>query len=199
MQKTIHIFRHGLTDWNKLRRMQGHTNIPLNEEGQKQAQNLQTFFHENPVELFMSSDLQRALETAQIANAHLQLPLHTSPALREAFLGELEGLTITEAHEKYGKDSWELWTSLDPLHFNFAYPNGETAHQAIARFSKALENFCTNFSFTTAGVCTHGLIMRRFLHSLRPDLKEPLPIPNCVVYTIHWNPVAKQFSFSWTP
>lgn len=195
MPKIIHLFRHGLTDWNALRRLQGHTDIPLNEEGRRQATELQNFFKKNPVELFLSSDLQRALETAQIANAPFQRPLHVSAGLRESFLGQLEGLTLTEAHEKFGTVAWEKWMSMEPRHFDFAYPEAESTHQTIARFTQTLQKFCIETPFHHAGVCTHGLIMRRFLHSLRPDLQEALPIPNCVVYTVQWDEKSQTFSF----
>lgn len=195
MPKIIHLFRHGLTDWNALRKMQGHTDIPLNEEGRQQALKLQTFFKQNPVELFATSDLSRAQETTKIANAKLQLPTETFSGLREAYLGALEGLTLAEAHERFGVEPWEKWTSINPAHYEFAFPEAESSRQAVTRFQQTLQIFCTEYSFKTAGVCTHGFILRRFLHSLRPDLTDPLPIPNCVVYTIHWDEKSNKFSF----
>lgn len=195
MLKTIHLFRHGQTDWNNLRRMQGHTNIPLNEEGRKQALALQTYFAENSVDLFVTSDLLRAQQTAEIANTYLTHPLMTSPEFREVYLGELEGLTQTEAHEKYGVASWEKWTSIEPENAHFRYPQAESAHEAIERFTNGLKRICVEHEFKTAGLCTHGLIMRRFLNTLRPDLTEALPIPNCVVYKVEWNQEQGLFSF----
>ncbi len=86
--------------------MQGHTDIPLNEEGRRQALSLQSFFEKNPIDLLASSDLQRAHETARIANAQLQLPLIVSKEFREVYLGVLEGTTQQEAHEKFGPEAW---------------------------------------------------------------------------------------------
>ncbi|UOF02275.1 histidine phosphatase family protein [Bdellovibrio reynosensis] len=199
MLKTIHLFRHGQTDWNINRRMQGHSDIPLNEEGRKQALALQTYFAENPVELFISSDLIRAQQTAGIANEKLGLPLEYHADFREVFLGELEGMTQSEAHEKFGIESWDKWTSLDPMHFGFTYPKAESALVAVERFSHALKRLCSERSFLNAGLCTHGLIMRRFLHSLRPELQEALPIPNCVVYKITWDELSGKFLFDFNP
>lgn len=196
MPKTIHLFRHGLTEWNQLRRMQGHTDIPLNPEGQQQALALQEYFAQNPVDLFMSSDLQRAKETAAIANRNLRRPLHTNSGLRETNLGQLEGLTLPEAQEKFGVQTWENWLSLDSKYFDFAFPDGESTHQALARFTTTLKSFCKDYEFQSAGVCTHGLILRRFLHSLKPELTEALPIPNCVIYTVTWSHEQQKFFFS---
>lgn len=166
--------------------MQGHTDIPLNQEGQKQALSLQTFFKENAVDLFISSDLSRAKETANIANKNLGKPVLISEFFREVCLGDLEGLTLPQAHAQFGLEAWEKWISLNPENFHFRYPRGESAHEAVSRFEQGLRNICLKHDFLAAGLCTHGLIMRRFLHSLRPDLKEDLPIPNCVVYKIEW-------------
>jgi probable phosphoglycerate mutase len=195
MRKTIYLFRHGQTDWNLLRRMQGHSDIPLNDEGRKQAQGLQEFFKENPVEIMASSDLSRAQQTASIANGNLNAPTFYSENFREVFLGDIEGMTQDEICQKHGEDNWIRWTSHEIKNFSFTYANGECAVDAIDRFQKGLIEFCEGVEFTVAGLCTHGLMLKRFLHSLRPDLQEPLPIPNCVVYRIDWSP-EKGFEFS---
>lgn len=187
MPKTIHLFRHGQTDWNNTRRLQGHTDIPLNAEGRKQALSLQDFFAQNPVDVFISSDLCRAQETAQIANQTLAKPFLISADFREVKLGEIEGLTHEQILSQHGEETWQRWQSIDPIHFDFSFKDGETAFASLARFTGALQKMCQQHDFTTAGLCTHGLMMRRFLHSLRPTLTEPLSVPNCSVFTIHWD------------
>ncbi|KHD89983.1 MAG: hypothetical protein OM95_00160 [Bdellovibrio sp. ArHS] len=148
------------------------------------------------MDLFAASDLSRAQETARIANSVLVKPLHISVGLREVYLGDLEGLTLQEAHEKFGMESWQKWTSTDPAHLDFCFPNAESPRQSILRFTQALTDFCCQHSFSSAGVCTHGLVMRRFLHSLRPELQELLPIPNCVVYKVAWDSDKNVFYFN---
>lgn len=175
--------------------MQGHTNIPLNDEGRKQALTLQPYFKDNTVDLFITSDLLRAQQTAEIANTSLSRPFVISPEFREVYLGQLEGLTQEEAHQKYGLESWERWTSLDPKNARFCYPEGESVHAAIERFQNGLKKICQEHDFKAAGLCTHGLIMRRFLHSIKPELKEALPIPNCVVYKVEFNEENGLFTF----
>lgn len=169
------------------RRLQGHTDIPLNNEGRNQAKTLQSFFAKNPVDLFFASDLSRAKETASIANFQTQAPLHTSSDFREVCLGEIEGLTHEEILHLHGDEAWARWQSIHPEDFNFSFKNGETAFTAIARFEKGLKDVCQNYDFKVAGLCTHGLMMRRFIHRLRPELKEPVPVPNCSVFTIQWD------------
>nr|BFD66431.1 histidine phosphatase family protein [Bdellovibrio sp. HAGR004] len=195
MQKIIHLFRHGLTDWNHQRRLQGHTDIPLNSEGQNQALALQDFFQHNPVDLFVSSDLSRARQTAEIANTQLAHPLFISSHFREVFLGDIEGWTREEVAEKFGAPAWENWLAIQNHDGDFRFPGAESSNQAIQRFAAGLTELCKQKDFKAAGLCTHGLIMRRFLHSLRPDLIEALPTPNCVVYTVKWDPSAEKFIF----
>lgn len=175
--------------------MQGHTDIPLNDEGRKQALSLQSYFRENPVDLFISSDLARAQETANIANTHLLRPILFSADLREVSLGVLEGMTQEEVHRQFGVESWQKWISMDPAHLDFRFPQAESAREAIARFQSALKRFCHEHEFSSAAVSTHGFVMRRFLHMLRPDLTETLPTPNCVVYQVEWDEGSREFSF----
>lgn len=195
MRKTIHMFRHGLTDWNLQRKLQGHTDIPLNEEGRSQALGLIPFFRDNPVDVFISSDLIRARQTAEVANQELRRPLLIERDFREVNMGELEGMTREAVAEKYGAATWERWISVHRDHADFAYPGSESAQDTVRRFQDRLMEICQNTSYRTIGLCTHGLAMRRFLHSLRHDLTEPLPTPNCVVYTVEWDAGSGLFRF----
>lgn len=183
MSKTLYLIRHGQTDWNVQRKMQGHTNIPLNELGKTQAQTLQNFFQNNPVEKVFSSDLDRAFQTAQLATqAEDIIRLH---GLREVRLGEIEGRTEPEIIAHYGPEAWQNWISLEP-HANCAFPGGETHHESIQRMLQNLEHIFTEHDFKQAAACTHGLLIRRLGHHLCPDLKEMLPIPNCGIFGLEW-------------
>ncbi len=86
------LIRHGETAWNRVRRMQGHIDIGLNEAGQRQAQSLARALQNEPPAAIYASDLQRARDTAQaVADVH-QLPVHINIALRERCYGAFEGL-----------------------------------------------------------------------------------------------------------
>lgn len=183
MAKTLYLIRHGITDWNAQRKMQGHTDIPLNALGREQAQSLKTFFQTNPVEKVFSSDLDRALQTARLSSGfeHI-IPIQ---GLREVRLGEIEGKTESEIVAQYGQEAWDHWVSWAPQ-ANFAYPGGETHQESLARFKHHLEDLFKNHEFKKAAAYTHGLILRRLAHHLCPHLTEPLMIPNCGVFALHW-------------
>lgn len=182
--KTLFLIRHGQTDWNVQRRMQGHTNIPLNELGRTQARSLQNFFLNNPVEKVFSSDLDRAWQTAEIATSSPSVI--KLEGLREVKLGAIEGHTEQEIVSKYGAESWQNWISLGPQ-ANYAFPGGETHHECLQRMLENLKNIFIHHDFQKAAVCTHGLLIRRLGHHLRPDYTELLPIPNCGVFEVRWH------------
>lgn len=183
MNKTLYLVRHGLTDWNVQRKMQGHSNIPLNSVGRSQAQALQDFFKKNPVDKVFSSDLDRAFETAQLATGAKDI--FKMSGLREVCLGEIEGKTEPEILSQYGHEAWQQWISLEPQ-ADYAFPGGETHKQSLHRFIKNIEHIFTQHEFSKAAACTHGLMIRRLAHTLCLDLKELLPIPNCGVFELHW-------------
>ncbi|ODP28104.1 Phosphoglycerate mutase (2,3-diphosphoglycerate-independent) [Paenibacillus nuruki] len=107
----IGLIRHGLTDWNALGRIQGHSDIPLNDEGRRQAgllaERLVTERESVQWDFIVASELSRAQETAQIIADRLHIPLlEPDQRLKERSFGQVEGLTWQEREEKWGAD-WE--------------------------------------------------------------------------------------------
>ncbi|GGF75027.1 phosphoglycerate mutase [Paenibacillus albidus] len=106
----IGLIRHGLTDWNAAGRIQGQSDIPLNEEGRQQARMLgdrllQETYH---WDYCITSSLSRAAETGQIIAGKLGIPLlEPDDRIRERAYGQVEGLTAAEREQKWGKD-WNL-------------------------------------------------------------------------------------------
>lgn len=91
MKTKLTIVRHGETDWNAAGKIQGHTDIPLNEKGRGQAHALAEKFAKIPFTRCYSSDLKRASETAQIIYSPHQLPVLTDHRLRERYFASWEG------------------------------------------------------------------------------------------------------------
>lgn len=90
------IWRHGQTDWNIDNRFQGHADVPLNTVGRKQASDAATLLTALSPAAIISSDLQRAANTAQELAARVGLPVRTDVRLRETDVGSWSGHTITE-------------------------------------------------------------------------------------------------------
>jgi broad specificity phosphatase PhoE len=89
--KHIYLVRHGETEWNAQRLVQGHSDIPLNERGREQARLLAARVQQLPITQVCSSDLQRAYETAVTAAQTLGLSVCRHPELRERNYGDWEG------------------------------------------------------------------------------------------------------------
>jgi len=95
-RKTIELIliRHGETQWNNQRRIQGgSSDIELNETGRNQAEKLGLSLKEREINAIYSSPLKRARDTAQAVASHHNLEMHIEPGLRELEVGELEGVT----------------------------------------------------------------------------------------------------------
>jgi len=104
------LVRHGETDWNRDRRIQGSTDIPLNDAGRAQARDAAATLREQldlssalVAPVIVSSDLSRARETAQIIAAELELPApRTYTDLRERAYGDAEGVDAAEFISRWG-------------------------------------------------------------------------------------------------
>lgn len=191
--RTLYFFRHGLTDWNQQRRLQGHTDIPLNQEGRDQALSLQDFFQQNPVQKVFSSDLGRAVETASLATGFAAEKIIRHAGLKEARLGDLEGLREEEITARFGPESLLKWRSLEPEDRNYAFPGGESREQCNQRFHRALLDLCKEHPFTHAAVCSHGFAMRRLFHFFSGEKTIPPLIANCVIYQVRFEESSRAF------
>ena len=83
--------RHGETDWNLQGRMQGQTNIPLNEPGREQARQAAGLLVDLPIVAMVASPLDRAPETATIIQESLGVPMEIIPEIQEVYCGKNEG------------------------------------------------------------------------------------------------------------
>ena len=89
------LVRHGETDWNQIRRIQGGgSDTQLNDRGRQQAEGLATKLKQERIQAIYSSPLQRALDTAQVIARRHQVKVAIEPALKEIYAGELEGTPI---------------------------------------------------------------------------------------------------------
>lgn len=96
MHKTIplipfYFICHGQTDWNLEDRIQGSTDIPLNETGHDQAKSVIPIISAKGITRIITSPLMRAHKTAEIINEHLCVPIHIVDDFKERSVGILEG------------------------------------------------------------------------------------------------------------
>ncbi len=133
----ILLVRHGETDWNVAQRIQGSTDIPLNENGLAQAEELaHTLENRNtPIIGVYTSKLQRAAQTAQCVADMLGVPCHVLPGLEEINFGLWEGITWEQVAERF-PDDLKRWKE------NRRYeqpPHGESYQELLVRVVEALQ------------------------------------------------------------
>lgn len=137
MAQRIWLVRHGQTDYNRDGRWQGQMDIPLNEQGRREAAALRDYLiahHKAGFRRIISSDLMRALDTARAVATAYGLKPETDVRWREIHLGTFEGLMSEDIQQRY-PDEWAT-RKADPA--NYIYPNGE--NRAMLR-DRALEAF----------------------------------------------------------
>lgn len=145
------LVRHGQTDWNLTRRYQGHTDIPLNALGIRQAAALKRRLAHEPITCIHASDLSRAHATAQIISGG-SLKIHPDARLREMYFGSWEGLTYPEVQSRYPAALAAF--EADPIHF--PPPNGETLAALASRASAFLDDLRANPDGSAILLVAHG-------------------------------------------
>ncbi|MFC5458617.1 histidine phosphatase family protein [Massilia niabensis] len=126
----IALIRHGETAWNAERRLQGHLDIDLNNEGRRQAVALAAALAGEQVDVLVSSDLARAAQTAKALGEVLHLPLFIDGRLRERCYGGFEGLLYSEIAERYPRE-FAAWQGRD---VDGTLPPGQNRGESFREF-----------------------------------------------------------------
>jgi uncharacterized phosphatase len=149
---TFAFIRHGQTDWNRDDKLQGSSDIPLNDIGREQAHEAARLLAGGGWTAIVSSPLKRARETAEIIAADLGIELGPSyPDLVERDYGSLEGSSSSEATER--------WPNRD-------YPGAETLDSVVQRGLAGLARIEADFAHVDVVIVCHGTIIRYTLASL---------------------------------
>jgi len=137
-------------------KFQGQTDIPLIEDGRRQAAALGRRMSSLKLEALYSSDLVRAYETAQIVASYHNKQVETVPELKELNFGEWEGLTHSEIKKKYPEEL-ELWWN-NPFSINV--PGGESFSELSKRAVNAIKKIVRKHRNGRVAVVTHGGVIR---------------------------------------
>ncbi|MBQ6602258.1 MAG: histidine phosphatase family protein [Eubacterium sp.] len=160
--------RHGQTDWNTLRKVQGTTDIPLNENGIRQAYQLCDYLKENSISFtkIYSSYQTRAVQTAEIAAEQFNTGYETVKGLEEMNLGLFEGHTWDEILSMYAEE-FELWQA--DRRYSTS-PGGESYQMVLERVFQALDYILEQNDAASEGnvlIITHGAVIMTLLAVLR--------------------------------
>jgi probable phosphoglycerate mutase len=178
------LIRHGETDWNVDRRLQGHTDIPLNQHGLAQAKQMAQSLKaiDLDFDVLYTSDLLRAASTAKAIENAFGVTAITHQALRERHLGALQGLSTQEAPEQE-PELWKLHLKRDLDH---TLRGGESIKQFAQRIHGALEEIRIAHLGKTILLVSHGGaldMMYRLASNQALEAEKAVAVPNA---SLNW-------------
>lgn len=180
--------RHGETAWNVDTRLQGHLDIPLNATGRWQAQRTAGALVEEGISAIYSSDLLRALQTAQALGSALSLPVVTDTRLRERAFGVFEAHTYAEIDARWPADA-RRWMQREP---DFAPEGGESLREVYVRCLDAVGALAEAHAGQTIALVAHGGVMDclyRAATQLDLQVKRSWPLGNASINRLLHNGV----------
>jgi len=186
------LIRHGETDWNRERRLQGHLDIPLNAQGLRQARQLASSLQAQGLHFtaLHVSSLERARQTAAAISQHNGLPIQIHPALRERHYGIFQGKTFAEAMHSI-PDAYQRHQDREP---DFDLHGGESLRQFQQRIMHCMQQLAAQHQGQQILVVSHGGVLEMVYRTASGKaLSEPrdFPIPNAALNWIshddgHW-------------
>jgi uncharacterized phosphatase len=152
----LYLVRHGETDWNRARRIQGSTDIPLNDTGRGQAASTGQLLARRDWDAIIASPLSRAFETASIIAAEVGLPEPTTrDSLVERRYGEAEGLNYQQVDDRFPEGA--------------DVPGRESRDEVMERVVPALLGIAAEHPGQNVIVVSHGGVIRAVLGAIDPD------------------------------
>jgi len=169
----IAFIRHGNTDWNIEKRAQGHANNPLNKRGIKQAEAVAERLSNENWDVFFSSDLLRATQTAEIIASKTKIPIKAfCKELRELDRGQIEGTIEKDRIEKWGKE----WRKYDLKQ--------ETTQSVQKRGVRFVRKIVDQYPEKKVLVVGHGFMIAQTLRALFKNDTEEYEEPDNASITV---------------
>lgn len=158
----VYLVRHGQTEWNRELRFRGRADIPLNENGHRQASAIADALTDEGISAIYTSPLRRSIETAQPVAVVLHLDITTVQGLIDISYGEWEGLGYDEVRRRYAK-LYREWEERPDL---VKFPNGESLDDARRRSFSALTEIVEKNSGKSILIIPHRVINKVLLCAL---------------------------------
>ncbi len=177
MSLELIIVRHGQSEGNRDRMFTGHGPSPLTERGREEARAVAARIATDPVDAIFSSDLPRAVQTAEPLAATTGIAIVQDAALREKNFGDLTGKRFVEIETEY-PDVWRGLLARDPM---YQPPGGESHAECRARVGGFLSRLFESHPSGRVVLVSHGVAINHMLYSL---LHVPSDSPSPAVFQI---------------
>lgn len=183
------LIRHGETDWNRVRRVQGHVDIGLNATGRTQAWQLgAALAARDAIARIYTSDLARARETARAVARATGTSMTEVPALRERHFGQFQGMRFVEADQRFPEQAWH-WRHRTP---DWSPPGGGESLVAFRqRILAAVDALGRQNTGRQIAVITHGGtldVLYRAATGLGLQSPRTWQIGNATINRVLWTP-----------
>ena len=165
---TIYLTRHGETEWNEKKLIQGHTDIPLNTKGKEQAKLLGKQLKDIDFDVVFSSDLLRAANSAEIIIKEKKMIVIKIKALRERFFGRFEGKSLTEMRKAFG----EVMLVTKEKQKKLKIYDVENDEEIITRLIPFMKKIAKQYIGKKILMVTHGGLLRAFLSYVNYEVPE---------------------------
>lgn len=171
------LVRHGETEWNAERRIQGQIDIGLNDIGRRQAEAAGRWLQGAGIGALYSSDLKRAWATAEAIGLALGLAPVATPDLRERGYGAFEGLTYAEAQAQFP----DGYAAFEGRNADYDFAGGESLRAMFARVTERLKAIAASHPGQRVAVIVHGGVLdivNRFVRGNPLEMPRDFLIPN---------------------
>lgn len=170
------LIRHGQTAWNADGRIQGQEDIPLDEIGISQADDVAYIFLFKHFDIIYSSPLLRSIDTAiKLARDHSGINIVLDDRLKERHYGFWQGMLESEVKEKY----WDIWNTNWRL---YGPPNGESQSQLVIRAASFLDDILQKHTDQQVAIVSHECLlaaMLGYILKMPPEMHQSLRWDNC--------------------
>ena len=182
------ITRHGQTEWNVEKRMQGQADSPLTALGKMQADALRQRLSGLEFDAVYCSSLQRAVDTAEIVCKGRNTSIISLDSLREIAIGSWSGMLLSEVNENYPEQAHNFWKEPEAY---VPMPGGETYLQLRERAGKTMQELAERHKNQTVLVVTHGIVLKLLYNFFRyqpiADIACNHPHPkSCCYCEVEW-------------
>ena len=176
------LIRHAETVWNREKKIQGQTDSPLTRQGISQAEKWGRVLNQISWDRIMTSDIGRAIETAERINQKLQVTIYSDPGLREQDWGQWTGKTLIEIE----KEDPQFFAAQISAGWMFHPPEGETRLNIWERGHIALVNMAARWPGETILVVTHEGIIKSLIYRLSGRKFAGSEPPMIKSFHLHW-------------
>lgn len=201
MPTQVLFIRHGETSWNRIKRIQGHIDIPLADTGLEQAQRLAERLSSEArsgarLDAIYSSDLQRAQQTARPTASVLGLAPRLVEGLRERAYGVFQGHDSDEIAQRF-PEAYARWQTRDP---GFSPEGGESVRAFYHRVVHAVTKIVEAHAGERIACVTHGGVLDcvyRYAKGLELDAPRNYALLNTSINTVEFSDDGKAHVLDW--